>query len=132
MKCLTWNRYPLLTHTSSSRRRMNCCSSIGMRFTSAFATSDSVIEGKRRDTSPPNTARPLSNARRSALVDAHHARLNELGFHLSNANGAWTMTAYATAERRGSASVLPRPLQGLPPDGGPLETIEAKKTTSHS
>ena len=68
------------------------------------------------------------DARQSALVDAHHGRLNELGFHLSNDNGAWTMTASPQLLNGEEVrSFFLDLLQDLAGDGGPLETLEAKK-----
>ncbi|MBH34212.1 MAG: hypothetical protein CMB74_02025 [Euryarchaeota archaeon] len=72
---------------------------------------------------------PLNlDARQSAQVDAHHERLEELGFHLSNEEGTWVLNA--SPQLLGGDQVKPfllDLLQDLALDGGPLETIEAKK-----
>ena len=68
------------------------------------------------------------DARQAALVDAHHARLNELGFHLTNTDSGWTMTA--SPQLLDGEEVRPfflDLLQDLAQDGGPLETLEGKK-----
>ena len=66
--------------------------------------------------------------RQSALVDAHHQRLHEIGFHLDRQGDQWFLTA---SPRLLDAEEI-KPffldlLQDLALDGGPLETIEAKK-----
>lgn len=68
------------------------------------------------------------DARQSAVVEAHRERLHSLGFHVDHRNGAWTLTA---SPRLLKGDEL-RPffldlLQDLSEEGGPLETIEAKK-----
>ena len=72
---------------------------------------------------------PLNlDVRQSALVDAHHERLEELGFHLSNQDGSWVLTA--SPQLLGGDQIKPfliDLLHDLALDGGPLETIEAKK-----
>ena len=80
---------------------------------------------------PQTRLQPLEldlDARQSALVDAHHGRLNELGFHLNNTNGAWRLTA--SPQLLDGEEVRPfflDLLQDLALDGGPLETLEGKK-----
>jgi DNA mismatch repair protein MutL len=68
------------------------------------------------------------DARQAAVADAHHERLKSLGFHLDHRQGTW----YLTASPQLLAGEEVRPflidlLQDLALDGGPLETIEAKK-----
>lgn len=68
------------------------------------------------------------DARQSAVVDAHHVRLKSLGFHLEHEDGAWRLTA--SPQLLGGEEVRPfflDLLQDLALDGGPLETMEAKK-----
>ena len=68
------------------------------------------------------------DARQSALVDAHHGRLNELGFHLTETNGSWTLTASPQLlEGEEIRRFFLDLLQDLAQDGGPLETLESKK-----
>lgn len=68
------------------------------------------------------------DARQSALVDAHHKRLNELGFHLEEANGSWMLTASPRLlEGEEIRRFFLDLLQDLAQDGGPLETLESKK-----
>ena len=66
--------------------------------------------------------------RQSAIVDAHHQRLEELGFHLQHNGQGWFLNAsprlLAGAELKPFFFDL---LQDLALDGGPLETVEAKK-----
>lgn len=80
---------------------------------------------------PQTRLTPLNldlDARQSALVDAHHARLNELGFHLQNVNDSWTITASPQLlDGEELRSFFLDLLQDLAQDGGPLETIESKK-----
>ena len=68
------------------------------------------------------------DARQSAVVAAHQERLEELGFHLHLQNDDWVLTAsprlLAGEELRPFFLDL---LQDLALDGGPLETMEAKK-----
>ncbi len=68
------------------------------------------------------------DARRVAVVEAHEAKLRELGFVLEEHEGEWRLMA---SPRLLQGDEL-RPflldlLQDLANDGGPLETIEAKK-----
>ena len=80
---------------------------------------------------PQQRLTPLDLAldpRQSAVVDAHHERLSALGFSLQREEGEWSLLA---APRLLSGEEL-KPffldlLQDLAEDGGPLETIEAKK-----
>ena len=68
------------------------------------------------------------DARQSALVDAHHERLFELGFHLSKEKEAWVLNASPQLlEGDKIKAFLIDLLQDLALDGGPLETMEAKK-----
>tara|TARA_B100000614_G_scaffold199973_1_gene181150 strand:- start:1482 stop:3497 length:2016 start_codon:yes stop_codon:yes gene_type:complete len=69
------------------------------------------------------------DARQAALVDAHETRLHELGFHLTNEDdGAWSITASPQLiEGDELRSFFIDLLQDLADDGGPLETVEAKK-----
>ena len=68
------------------------------------------------------------DARQTALVDAHHKRLNELGFHLKEVDGSWTLTASPQLlEGEEIRRFFLDLLQDLAQDGGPLETLEAKK-----
>ena len=69
------------------------------------------------------------DARQAALVDAHETRLRELGFHLTNEDdGAWSITASPQLiEGDELRSFFIDLLQDLADDGGPLETVEAKK-----
>ena len=68
------------------------------------------------------------DARQSALVDAHHKRLNELGFHLKEINGSWMLTASPQLlEGEEIRRFFLDLLQDLAQDGGPLETLESKK-----
>ncbi len=81
-------------------------------------------EAQRRLTPLPLYLDP----RQSALVDAHHERLQELGFHLSSDQGAWLLDA--SPQLLGGDEIkqfLLDLLQDLALDGGPLETIESKK-----
>lgn len=68
------------------------------------------------------------DARQSAVVAAHQERLEELGFHIHLQNDDWVLTAsprlLAGEELRPFFLDL---LQDLALDGGPLETMEAKK-----
>lgn len=72
---------------------------------------------------------PLNlDARQSALVDAHHERLHDLGFHLSKEKERWVLNA--SPQLLGGDQIKPfllDLLQDLALDGGPLETMEAKK-----
>jgi len=72
---------------------------------------------------------PLNlDARQSALVEAHHDRLHDLGFHLSRENAAWVLNASPQLlEGDKIRAFLIDLLQDLALDGGPLETMEAKK-----
>ena len=80
---------------------------------------------------PQRRLEPLKldlDARQSALVDAHHERLHELGFHMNKNDEAWTLMA--SPQLLGGDEVKPfllDLLQDLALDGGPLETLEAKK-----
>lgn len=68
------------------------------------------------------------DARQSALVDAHHKRLNELGFHLEETSGSWRLTASPQLlEGEEIRRFFLDLLQDLAQDGGPLETLESKK-----
>ena len=68
------------------------------------------------------------DARQSAVVDAQHERLKALGFHLEHQEGEWVLNA--SPQLLAGEEVKPfflDLLQDLALDGGPLETIEAKK-----
>ena len=69
------------------------------------------------------------DARQAALVDAHETRLRELGFHLNNeGDGAWSISASPQLiEGDELRSFFIDLLQDLADDGGPLETVEARK-----
>ena len=68
------------------------------------------------------------DARQSALVDAHHERLHQLGFHLTNEAKGWALRASPQLlEGEEVRPFLVDLLQDLALDGGPLETLEGKK-----
>lgn len=68
------------------------------------------------------------DARQSAVVDAHLERLHALGFHLERREEAWYLVASPTLLKGEEVrSFVIDLLQDLALDGGPLETIEAKK-----
>lgn len=80
---------------------------------------------------PQQRLTPLSldlDVRQSVLVDAHHQRLHDLGFHLSKEEDEWVLNA--SPQLLDGDQVKPfflDLLQDLALDGGPLETLEAKK-----
>ena len=68
------------------------------------------------------------DARQSAVVDAHLERLHALGFHIERREEAWYLVASPTLLKGEEVrSFVIDLLQDLALDGGPLETIEAKK-----
>lgn len=80
---------------------------------------------------PQNRLTPLDlrlDARQSAVVDAHHERLHALGFHLERHQESWHLIAAPQLLKGDEVrSFFMDLLQDLARDGGPLETIEAKK-----